>query len=277
MTQAISEHQQHRAEHGEQRRPDAARDVVLQRVHDEAAHRAPPTAAARTPATGVRAIASSSRLACSTSSSGPQPRRPCAGDAPIRGRRAEAQSSYCSGAHISADGVEHVLERRGHDADDRDSGSSSSVICASDDRRIAAEAPPPQRVAEDHDVRRRSADRRRRSKSRPSAGAHAEHAEVAGAHALAVEPLRLGRAGHRRLPGFMHRHRLERAAALGELAIRAERHVERASRRCRSPRSSRSGRHRGYGSGSNRIGLTALKIAVRRADAERQRERRRRP
>ena len=27
----------------------------------------------------------------------------------------------------------------------------------------------------------------------------------------------------------------------------------------------------GYGSGSNRIGLTALKIAVRRADAERQR------
>ena len=78
-----------------------------------------------------------------------------------------------------------------------------------------------QPVAEDYQVRAAkaviaglevAADRRR----------HAEHAEIAGTYALAVEALRLRLSGHRRLPRLEHRDRLKRMTARGHLAIGVE-------------------------------------------------------
>src|SRR5262245_56982791 len=95
-------------------------------------------------------------------------------------------------------GSQNILEFARHHAD-----NGIAVIVERDlspyNRWIAAEAPPPHRVAEDHHVAAMEpvvsssevpSKRRRR----------AQRAEVARAHELSIESLRLSRSGHRRLP-----------------------------------------------------------------------------
>ncbi len=148
---------------------------------------------------------------------------------------ADARLEPCHGAKVVSPGVlgevvlhrgpqrrlrrQHVLEPPRHHADD-DPRIAVEHDGAPDDRAIGAEAAAPERVAEDDDAGAAeavlggvevAAQGRR----------HAEDVEVAGAHPLALEELRLGRAGHRRPPGPEHGDPVEGARALLELGVHA--------------------------------------------------------
>jgi hypothetical protein len=116
-----------------------------------------------------------------------------------------------------------VLEVARHDADDRVAVAVERDWPA-DDREICGEATLPEPVAQHHDLGpvdtivdrlEIPAERRR----------HAEHAEVARADHLTVEPLRLGRPGHGRLPRPHDGRRHERSPPFGRLEERAVAHL----------------------------------------------------
>jgi hypothetical protein len=118
----------------------------------------------------------------------------------------------------------HVLEATRHHSDDGVRVPVQRDLTA-DDRAVAAEAPPPQPVADDRHLRA-GGHVLGGEQVAPERRLHAQHAEVARAHALTVESLGLGRPSHRRLPGPHHGERVEGAAPLDQLAVRAERDVQ---------------------------------------------------
>src|SRR5438128_10071509 len=120
-------------------------------------------------------------------------------------------------------GSQDILERAWHHADD-----SIEVVVernlATQDRAVAAEATPPQCITEDHYVGAAELivgwlevfTQRRRN---------AQRAEIAGAHTLAIQTFRLGRAGHGWLPWLHDGDRIEGMAPFRHFAIRVERYV----------------------------------------------------
>ena len=120
-------------------------------------------------------------------------------------------------------GGEDVLEGGGHDPG-HDVERVVEPDLAADDRRIGAEPPTPEAVAQDQDVGTVDAIVGR-LKVAPQRRLDAEHLEVAGAHSLPVEALRLHALGERGQPGLHHRKGNERSAALDELTVGPERHA----------------------------------------------------
>ena len=213
----------HGTEHGEQRRPDAARHVCLQGCRDQTVLQICPRHARKLRQRHVRDLTQlpSGLIDADTGSEArhhPQVVSPLSAVGTEHGvvlqrcpeLRQRRQDILESVRQHADDEIWRVVERDG----------------AADDRPIALEAPPPKSVAEDGDVRSvRSIVVHLEVTA--NEWRHAQRAEKVGADPLTGEPLRLAVSNHRRLPRFERGDRLEHPAPLRELAIRAERHISR--------------------------------------------------
>jgi hypothetical protein len=217
------EHQQYRAKDGEQCRPHAAGHVVLQRIHNEPGIQRRPTHPRKLLDRVFRdLIELAPGLAYRNAR--PQPSRHAKMMAPLPcGAIGNVRVVVLQRRPKPVRRSQNILKPPRHHADDGVKIAVQSGL-APHDPRVAAEALPPKFIAQHH----RFGTMKpvvRRLEILPQRWRDTQHAEVARAHALSLEPLRLARASHARLPGLHHRNRIEGPAPLRHFAIGVERHV----------------------------------------------------